>query len=198
MKLKFLHLIVFDVTNVILCGLNAFYVGIAINISVAVFHSLVFSVDFIFRKKGLKKHKKFSQTFFEITYWASSYLIMMAFLLYLCNLFKFPSGLYDTFPTQCLGQFFEENEPIQTVCSRLTNKDAYNLVPSDETPVGFTTQNDLTQDIKLWLENIQQKHYKLLSEQDEIQLSQDLIDIRLKSKKYMLLTKNRPKRLWKQ
>ncbi len=77
---------------------------------------------------------------------------MIFLLLYFFSLVMRPTDLYATFPKECLGQNWEENAPIKTVCIRAANIDNYNFKYNIDYPIGFKTTN-LYNDIQEWLEN---------------------------------------------
>ncbi|CDW73579.1 UNKNOWN [Stylonychia lemnae] len=180
-------LLIFDALNIIFSGINHYYVGIGIHSGLASLHVILFGLDVFLRKKGYKKQKKYSQRIFDIVYYISAYLIMMSFLLYFCSYLKFPSDLTKSFPTQCLGQYFADNGPIQTVCRRITNENNFHFNASADYPIGFQTNDELTPIIKDWLDNHQHKQYYINSEQNSIKLTDDLDKLQLTCEKYLLI-----------
>ncbi len=111
---------------------------------------------------------------------------MTALLLYSFSYLWKPDELTQKFPSECLGQYFEENDPIESVCRRVTNENSYRFDVSQIHPIGFRSK-DIYSDVKDWLNNYQDKNYWIMSEVDSVELTTDLELIGLKCSKYMLI-----------
>ncbi len=96
---RLVHLLLFDILNIVFSSLNRYKVGIGIHSAAIVLHVLIFCFDYYFRTRNYKKQKKLTQLSFDIVYFSSAYLSLICFLLYLCNYFRNPVDKYaTTFP----------------------------------------------------------------------------------------------------
>jgi hypothetical protein len=60
MALKFFHLFLIDILNIVFCALNHYKAGIVLHSVVTLVHVAVFTLDYLFRKWNIKKSRKTS------------------------------------------------------------------------------------------------------------------------------------------
>ena len=126
---KLVHLVVFDILNIVFCALNHYSTGVYMHIGFLVLHTIAFSLDFLMRRGGKqfkKTNKYIASIAFDVIYYLSAYLCLMGFLVYFCSFIRNPKSIYfHSFPSECLGQSFPDPTPISSVCRRISPTNAY-------------------------------------------------------------------------
>ena len=101
---KFAHILILDILNIVFSILNHYTNGIIIHSMITVLHLFMFCSDFIFTKCRAKRLRKYSQQMFDWVYMVSAYVCLMALILYSVNYFRNPASQYaNSFPHECLG-----------------------------------------------------------------------------------------------